>query len=264
MFNLRSPDAKGAMANLKVRQAFEYGINKVAVQKAYGGPNVAQIINTVIPPGNVGFVSNNPYPDNNGNGNVATCKSMLSQAGYPHGVTLTGLYINDSVNTQVFEAIQASLKNCGINLSSKPEPASSYFTDLGNAPVNNKPGQWDVATSAGWFPDWWGNNGRTIVPPFFQTNCVVNTINYGCYSSSKMDSLIKQAEAAPSVSAAGIAVGPGRQPRHAGLGHRPAAEPEYSVLLQHPGAQRGLVGHRQPAQHRGSRHHQSLAQPEHP
>jgi peptide/nickel transport system substrate-binding protein len=203
VFNLRSPDSKGAMANLKVRQAFQYGINKVAVQKAYGGPNVAQIINTVIPPGNVGFVSKNPYQNNNGSGNVSTCKSMLSQAGYPHGITLTGLYINDSVNTQVFEAIQASLKNCGINLSSKPEPASSYFTDLGNAPVNNKPGQWDVATSAGWFPDWWGNNGRTIIPPFFQTNCVVNTINYGCYSSSKMDSLIKQAEAAPTVSAAG-------------------------------------------------------------
>ena len=203
VFNLRSPDAKGAMANVKVRQAFQYGINKVAVQKAYGGPSVAKIINTVIPPGNVGFVNSVMYPNNNGNGNVTQCKSLLKQAGYPNGVTLTGLYINDSVNSQVFQAIQASLKGCGINLASKPEPASSYFTDLGNAPVNNKSGQWDVATSAGWFPDWWGNNGRTIIPPFFQTNCVINTINYGCYSSSKMDSLIKQAEAAPTVSAAG-------------------------------------------------------------
>jgi peptide/nickel transport system substrate-binding protein len=203
VFNLRSPDAKGAMANVKVRQAFEYGINKVAVQKAYGGPNVAQIINTVIPPGNVGYVKSNPYPDNNGNGNVTQCKALLKQAGYPSGVTLTGLYINDSVNAQVFQAIQASLKNCGINLKSKPEPASSYFTDLGNAPSNNKAGQWDVGTSASWIPDWFGNNGRTFIPAFFQTNCVVNTINYGCYSSSKMDSLIKQAESATSISAAG-------------------------------------------------------------
>jgi peptide/nickel transport system substrate-binding protein len=107
------------------------------------------------------------------------------------------------VNTQVFSAIQASLKTCGFNLKGKPEPASSYFTDLGNAPVNNKPGQWDVATSAGWIPDWFGNNGRTFIPPFFQTNCVLNTVNYGCYTSKKMDSLIKQAEAAPSISAAG-------------------------------------------------------------
>ncbi len=203
VFNLRSPDAKGAMKNLKVRQAFQYGINKVAVQKAFGGPNVAKIINSVIPPGNVGFTNSAMYPNNNGNGNVSQCKTLLKQAGYPNGVTLTGLYINDSVNSQVFQAIQASLKSCGINLKSKPEPGSSYFTDLGNAPVNNKPGQWDVATSAAWIPDWFGNNGRTFIPPFFQTNCVVNTINYGCYSSSKMDSLIKQAEVAPTVSAAG-------------------------------------------------------------
>jgi len=203
VFNLRSPDAKGAMANVKVRQAFEYGINKVAVQKAFGGPNVAQIINTVIPPGNIGYVNSNMYPDNNGNGNVAQCKTLLKQAGYPNGVTLTGLSVNDSVGTQAFQAIQASLKNCGITLKSKPEPGSSYFTDLGNAPANNKPGQWDVATSAGWIPDWFGNNGRTFIPPFFQTNCVVNTINYGCYNSPKMNSLIKQAESAPSASAAG-------------------------------------------------------------
>ena len=203
VFNLRSPDAKGAMGNVKVRQAFEYGINKVAVQKAYGGPNVAKIINTVIPPGNVGYVNSNPYPDNNGNGNVTQCKTLLKQAGYPNGVTLTGLYVNDSINTQAFQAIQASLKNCGINLKSKPEPGSSYFTDLGNAPSNNKPGQWDVATSAGWIPDWFGNNGRTFIPPFFQTNCVVNTINYGCYNNPAMNKLINQAESATSISAAG-------------------------------------------------------------
>ena len=39
----------------------------------------------------------NPYPDNNGNGNIAKCKTLLSQAGYPNGVTLTGIYVNDSV-----------------------------------------------------------------------------------------------------------------------------------------------------------------------
>ncbi len=203
VFNLQSPDAKGAMKNVKVRQAFEYGINKVAVQKAYGGPNVAQIINEVIPPGNVGASNSVMYPNNNGNGDTAQCKTLLKQAGYPNGVTLTGLYVNDSVNTQVFQAIQASLKTCGINIKSKPEPGSSYFTDLGNAPSNNKPNQWDVATSAGWIPDWFGNNGRTFIPPFFQTNCVVNTINYGCYNNPQMNKLIKQAEAATTVAAAG-------------------------------------------------------------
>ena len=202
VFNLQSPDSGGAMKNLKVREAIAYGIDKVTVQKVNGGPHVAQIINSVIPPGNVGYISNNPFPNNNGNGNVSMCKSLLSQAGYKSGVTLTALYTNDSVNTRNFEAIQASLKPCGVNLSGKPEPGSSYFTTLGNAP-SNKPGQWDIATNAGWIPDWYGNNGRTIVPPFFQTDCVINTINYGCYSSTQMDSLIKQAESAPTASQSG-------------------------------------------------------------
>jgi peptide/nickel transport system substrate-binding protein len=202
VFNLQSPDAKGAMKNLKVRQAIAYGIDKVTVQKVNGGPVTQTIINSAIPPGNVGYIATNPYPDNNGNGNIAQCKTLLSQAGYPSGVTLTTMYVNDSVGTRNFEAIQASLKPCGVNLAGKPTPGSTYFVTLGNAP-SNKPGQWDLATSTGWIPDWYGLNGRTIVPPFFQTSCVINTINYGCYSSPQMDSLIKQAESATSASQAG-------------------------------------------------------------
>ncbi len=53
--------------------------------KAIGGPAVAQVINTVIPPGNVGYVNYNLYPDDNGQGNVAMCKSDLTKAGYPNG-----------------------------------------------------------------------------------------------------------------------------------------------------------------------------------
>jgi len=202
VFNLRSPNSGGAMGKLGVRQAVEEAINKVAVQKVYGGPTVTQIINTAIPPGNTGYVNYNLYPDANGNGNVAACKADLSKAGYPHGVSLTYLYPNDSVDTQVFVSIQASLKPCGINLKGKPEPGSSFFVDLGNAPENNKSGTWDMG-QPGWFPDWFGNNGRTVIAPLFQTNCVVNTTNYGCYNSTALDSLIKQAEAASTLTAAG-------------------------------------------------------------
>jgi len=202
VFNLRSPNGGGVMKKLGVRQAIEYGINKVAVQKVYGGPAVAQIINTAIPPGNTGYVNYNLYPNNNGNGDTAKCKSTLAAAGYPHGVTLSYLYQNDSINTQAFVSIQASLKSCGITLKGKGEPGSSFFVDLGNSPENAKPGTWDLG-QAGWIPDWFGNNGRTVISPLFETNCVINTTNYGCYNSTALDNLIKQAEAATSLSAAG-------------------------------------------------------------
>ena len=203
VFNLRSPDANGAAGKQLLRQAVEYGVDKSAAVKAVGGPAVAQILNTVIMPGNVGYVNYNLYPDNSGQGNVAMCKSDLAKAGYPHGVTLTYIYPNDSTQTRIFTAIQASLASCGITLSGKPEPLSTMFTDLGNSPENNKPGQWDMG-QPGWIPDWFGNNGRTVVQALFQgPNCVVNTVNYGCYDNSTVNSLIAKAEAASSLSAAG-------------------------------------------------------------
>jgi len=201
VFNLRSPNEGGAAGKLLVRQAFEYGVSKIAVQKAEGGPEVAKIISTAIQPGNVGYEPYNLYSDANGAGNIAACKKDLTKAGYPHGVTMTYLYSNDSVNSRIEAAIAASLAPCGINLKGRPEPGSSFFVDLGNSPVNNKAGTWDVG-QPGWIPDWFGPNGRTIIDPLFRTRCVVNTNNYGCYNSPTLDSLITKAETASSLTAA--------------------------------------------------------------
>src|ERR1700722_6372193 len=127
IFNLRSPNASGAMQNLHVRQAVEYGIDKIAVVKAKGGPLVGNVINTVIPPGNVGYVNSTMYQDDNGAGDVTACKDALKAGGHPSGITLNYMYPNDSSNTRVFEAIQASLALCGITLTGKGEPGSSFL-----------------------------------------------------------------------------------------------------------------------------------------
>ncbi len=202
-FNLRSPDAHGAAGKLLVRQAIEYGLDKAAAVKAIGGPDVAQVTNTVVPPGNVGYVNYNLYPSSGGQGNIAMCKTDLAKAGYPNGVTLSYVYPNDSSDTRIFTAIQASLAPCGVTLTGKPEPGSEWVVALGNAPENNKAGQWDLGQAI-WFPDWFGNNGRTVVQALFAgPNCVINTVNYGCYDNATVNALITKAENAPSLAAAG-------------------------------------------------------------
>jgi peptide/nickel transport system substrate-binding protein len=202
IFNLRSPNTGGAMANVNIRQAVEYGVDKLAVIKAMGGPLVGNVINTVIPPGNAGYVNYNLYPDDGGAGNIAACKAALAKGGHPNGISIKYMYPNDSTNTRVFEAIQASLAPCGITLVGEGEPGSTIFTDLGNAPENNKPGTWDMG-QPGWIPDWYGNNGRTVIQALFQgPNCVINTVNYGCYDNSAVNSLITQAEGASTLTAA--------------------------------------------------------------
>ncbi len=252
VFNLRSPNSGGAMGKLGVRQAVEVALDKSAVQKVYGGPAVTTVIGSAIPPGNVGALANSPY----GNGdNITQCKADLKKAGVTGGLTLNYLYPNDSVNTSAFTAIQASLKPCGITLNGKSEPGSSIFTDLGNAPVNAKAGTWDMG-QPGWIPDWFGNNGRTIIPPMFQTDCQVNTINYGCYCSSQMDSLIKQAESATTVSAAGKLWGQANTLAIQQALIVPIQSQKFPILHHLPDPRAGRV----PAAHRRPGHHQPLDQ----
>jgi peptide/nickel transport system substrate-binding protein len=203
VFNLRSPNSRHATGKLDVRRAIEYGIDKAAIERLLGGETAAPILDSVIPAGNAGHLSANPYPSRGGRGNSAKCRAELAKAGFRHRLKLRYLYSNDSINTEVFAEIQASLSRCGIRLIGVPGPGSSFFADLGNAPVNNLPGTWDLG-QPGWIPDWYGNNGRSIIDPLFRTHCVVNTYNYGCYNSRAVDRLIAAAESARSARAAGV------------------------------------------------------------
>ena len=178
----------------------------------------------------------NLYPDDNGAGR----RDRRARPRWPRRATRTAsrstyLYPNDSTNTRVFEAIQASLALCGITLNGKGEPGSSFFTDLGNAPENNKAGTWDMG-QAGWIPDWFGNNGRTVIQALFQgPNCVVNTVNYGCYNNPAVNTLITQAEAATTLTAAGDGLAPGGRGHHEGRGDRAHHEPDVPDDRQHAG-----------------------------
>jgi peptide/nickel transport system substrate-binding protein len=201
LYNFRSPDANSAMSKLKVRQAVAYAVDLSYLQKVLGGASFNKVISTAIPPGNTGYAPYNPYGTPGNNGDPGKCKTLLSQAGYPHGFTATYMYSNDTQGTSIFTTIQASLAKCGITLKGKPETNATYFADLGDAPVNNQPNAWDMATGS-WFPDWYGNDGRAIIQPLFQTDCALNTVNDGCYNSSTEDNLITEALKTPSATTA--------------------------------------------------------------
>jgi peptide/nickel transport system substrate-binding protein len=201
VFNLQSPDANHALSKLKVRQAIEYAINKVAIAKIYGGTKLNPVLNGAIALGNVGYANYNYYPTPSSSGNPAKCKQLLAQAGYPHGFKIIDVYRNVGNYPAVFTSVQSDLKTCGITSVGNPQELGPYFAIVQNGPNSAKTNQWDISEVT-WIPDWLGNDGRANVVPLFQTNCTNPTTNYGCYSSTTTDNDIKQALTAPSASAA--------------------------------------------------------------
>jgi peptide/nickel transport system substrate-binding protein len=184
------------MSKFLVREAINYAINKVAIAKIYGGTSLNPILNGAVAPGNVGYTNYNYYPTPDNEGNAAKCKSLLKQAGYPNGFQILDVYRNAGNHPAVFTSVQADLKACGITSKGVPMQQGPYYAFVENAPNSAKANQWDIS-EVGWVPDWLGNNGRANIVPLFQTNCVVNTTNDGCYSSATTDSDINQALTAP-------------------------------------------------------------------
>ena len=196
VFNMLS----GPTKNLKVRQAIEYAIDKVAIAKIYGGTTLNPPITTAIPPGNIGYQAYNLYPTPGNNGDPAKCKSMLAAAGFPNGFTLTDAYRNAGNHPAVFQSVQADLKACGITVKGSPQQQGNYYAYIED-PANSKAGKWDIS-EPGWIPDWYGNNGRALVQPLFTSPCVNPTTNYGCYTNTTTNDLVNKALSATSESAA--------------------------------------------------------------
>ena len=205
VFNIKSPNNNGALANVKVRQALEYAIDKVAINKIYGGASINQPLNQVIAPGAEGYQEINDYPTKNSAGDPAKCKSLLKAAGYPNGLTLKDYYRNNGNHPGVFEVVQTDFGKCGVTVVGVPI-ASGYYGSSGInvTPTANgfTPGKWDI-TEPGWVPDWFGPaNGRAILPDLFDGALNYPGSDWGGYDSAAVDQLVTEAELATTVGAA--------------------------------------------------------------
>jgi peptide/nickel transport system substrate-binding protein len=193
VFNLRSPNERGAMANLKVRQAIAYAVDKVAIGEildVLDAPN--RPLHSAIPPGSVGHREFNPYPTPNDRGDTAKARQLLVEAGYPDGLTLIAAVRKIGIHLKVMESVAADLEKIGIRLEWRTYSQAEYYGSALSNPEAGRAGAWDIA-EPGFTPDWFGNNGRVIVQPLFQTNDAQGTTNYGGYSNPEVDSLIERA-----------------------------------------------------------------------
>jgi len=128
--------------NVKVRQAVNYGINREALVRIYGG--LATPTQNVLPPTYPQYKKLNLYPYN-----VAKAKQLIKEAGATGADVTVWTSNNTSRNApQAGQYLQSVLKQIGLNAKLKQINAAVYWTTVGNQATKAQAG------FADWYQDY--------------------------------------------------------------------------------------------------------------
>jgi len=181
--------------NIHCRKAVEYATDKTTMQTARGGADAGGDIGTnMLPPTIAGHDDYDPYNTVSGKPQIDKAKEELAACGHPNGFDTVLATRNSGKEPKTAEALQAALKNVGINARLDPTEPSLYFRSTIGSPSNVKAKGYGLMM-AGWgadFPTAYGFlsvlvDGRNILPS--------GNNNYAELNDPEINSLIDQAKA---------------------------------------------------------------------
>jgi peptide/nickel transport system substrate-binding protein len=187
----------GAIADVRVRQAINYAIDKVAYRDATSGRSrpAGELASTILAPGSPGYHHYDLYPTPGGRGDPAKAKALLAEAGYPNGLTLGFTTAGTGGFAAARKPIQESLAKAGIRLKPKIYQLK-YLWEKGLG-VPSKRLEHQLGQTA-WCPDFIGDNARgTIVPLFDGSLDPAMSVNFSEYDNPTINRLIDRALAEP-------------------------------------------------------------------
>jgi ABC-type transport system substrate-binding protein len=122
--------------NVKVRQAINTAINRLAIQRVWGGASQGVPTEQILPPTMPGYVKANNYP---AAGDVTAAEALMKASGVKTPVTLTLRTLSDQPGyAQVAQVIQADLAPIGIKVNIVTAPDSVNGGVIG-VPKNHVP-----------------------------------------------------------------------------------------------------------------------------
>lgn len=180
-----------ALQKPQVRQAFAYAVDKTHVVQVLGGTAIAKPTGQIATEAITGYAPYDPFSSPNSAGDPAKAKQLLTEAGYPDGLTCNYIFRNGNVSKSqdLAQAVQQDVARAGITLNLTGVPSRDYYGKHLQLPNVN---DWDVAFP-GWSPDWQGNAARTFYAPLLLPNCTSGTVNYGCYDNPAVTQKINDA-----------------------------------------------------------------------
>jgi peptide/nickel transport system substrate-binding protein len=185
----------GAIADLRVRQAVNYAIDKVAYRDAIAGRYAAagELASTILAPGSLGYRPYDLYPTPGGRGDPAKARALLAEAGYPNGLTLGFATFGSGRLAAGRKPIEESLKRAGIRLKvTTNKEWDPYYEALGN-PAKRLEHQ---LAQSGWILDYLGDNARQSIVPQYDSRLGFQD-NYSEYHNPDVNRLIDRALAEP-------------------------------------------------------------------
>jgi peptide/nickel transport system substrate-binding protein len=184
----------GAIADVRVRRAVNYAIDKVAYRDAIAGRYAAagELASTILAPGSLGYRHYDLYPTPGGRGDPAKARALLAAAGYPNGLTVGFATLSGRLAAGT-KPIEESLKKAGIDLKvTINREWDPHFEALGD---HAKRLEHQLAQS-GWRLDYLGDNARQSIVPQYDSRLGFQD-NFSEYHNPAVNRLIDRALAEP-------------------------------------------------------------------
>jgi peptide/nickel transport system substrate-binding protein len=187
--------AAGAIADVRVRQAVNYAIDKVAYRDAIAGryASTGEVASTILAPGSLGYRHYDLYPTPGGRGDPAKARALLAEAGYPKGLTLSFVTWGSGKLAAGRKPIEASLAKAGIRLKVKTYERGNLWEKSLQLPAKRLEHQLGQSV---WRPDYLGDNARQSIPLQYDSR-LTDAGNFSEYHNPAVNRLIDRTLAEP-------------------------------------------------------------------